>query len=161
MMRLQASGDHPALQCRDRWSEPGLLLEVCAHGLQQEGGLVMFERTLGQPSQKWLMILGLHTAKAQMVQYSVEVRTAGHTPQTVGLEHRRVDLELPRQEGHHLHWRSLEMGGAEAARAYSTPLECCAQAICITVIGVNEGTVLTSPIRDFSEHSCVFPADIP
>src|SRR6266851_611822 len=98
----------------------------------------MFERSLGQPGQKWLMILGLHTAKAQMVQDGVEVRTAGHTTHAVGLESRRVDLELPRQEGHHLHWRSLEMSGAEAEIAYSTQLECCAQAMRVTVIGVNE-----------------------
>ena len=139
-MRLQTGGDHPALKRGDCRSEHVLLLEVFAHRLQQEGGFVMFERTLGQPGQHGRMILGLHPAKPQMVQDGVEVRTAGHATPAVGLESHRVDLESSRQAGHHRPWSRLEISGTEAEIAHGTQLERRAQTIGVTVIGVDEGT---------------------
>ena len=116
----------------------------------------MFERTLGQPGQHGRMLLGLHPATPQMVQNGVEGRPAGHPTPAVGLERRRVDLEEARQKGYHRHWSRLEISGTEAEIAHSTQLERRAQTIGLTVIGVDEGTVVLGqskgsdevPVRD-------------
>ena len=65
MMRLHAGSDDPSLNGGHGRTNHLLLLETLTDHLKQEGGFVMFERTLRQPCDDRLMVFGLHPAKTQ------------------------------------------------------------------------------------------------
>jgi hypothetical protein len=63
-----------------------LLLETLTDHLKQEGGFVMFEGTLRQPGDDWLMVIGLNPAKPEMMQHGIEVGTTGHATLAIVLQ---------------------------------------------------------------------------
>jgi len=84
--------------------------KVLTSHLQQQGGLIMFEGTFGQPGEQLILLFRLHAANAQMIQHRLEVRTPRHAVCSIVLEHGRIDVELLRQIGDGTNWSRWERG---------------------------------------------------